>query len=279
MRDDSPTGGPSLFIELCVTFKAFTDRRLCVLLHDAVAHHSTALAPLTHTHSWDNRNNSNDLSVIIDEWFPWQPEQWWQCVISVRRKITHSHSPHVLLIALIGLKNHGGIYFGRIQASGMTSVKTWRVLFWICLWVWQRHEWRPKRPDWWIYSVICHQELGERGKSAFYQGRVAQAIVDVIKENGGVLTLEDLGSHDSEVMSPVSTPYKVRSVTLGADCICRLRTHLAKGTYCVFRGCGCGSLLQTARDWLRCCCSTSWRTSLSEVLREFDRKSFGSWML
>ncbi|MED6260258.1 hypothetical protein ATANTOWER_010108 [Ataeniobius toweri] len=52
------------------------------------------------------------------------------------------------------------------------------------------------------------KELGERGKPAFYQGRVAQAIVDVINQNGGVMTLEDLSSHDSEVVSPISTEYK-----------------------------------------------------------------------
>lgn len=53
------------------------------------------------------------------------------------------------------------------------------------------------------------QELGEHGKPAFYQGRVAQAIVDVISQNGGVMTLEDLSSHDSEVVAPISTEYKV----------------------------------------------------------------------
>ncbi|XP_026179477.1 glutathione hydrolase-like YwrD proenzyme isoform X2 [Mastacembelus armatus] len=42
------------------------------------------------------------------------------------------------------------------------------------------------------------KKLGEEGKPAFYQGRVAQAIVDVIKQHGGVMTLEDLSSHDSE---------------------------------------------------------------------------------
>lgn len=56
----------------------------------------------------------------------------------------------------------------------------------------------------------CLQELGERGKPAFYQGRVAQAIVDVIRQHGGVMTLDDLGGHDSEVISPISTEYKVR---------------------------------------------------------------------
>ncbi|XP_005805284.1 uncharacterized protein LOC102228901 [Xiphophorus maculatus] len=52
------------------------------------------------------------------------------------------------------------------------------------------------------------KELGEQGKPGFYQGRVAQAIVDVINQNGGVMTLEDLSSHDSEVVSPISTDYK-----------------------------------------------------------------------
>lgn len=55
------------------------------------------------------------------------------------------------------------------------------------------------------------QELGEGGKQSFYQGRVAQAIVDVIHQNGGVMTLDDLSSHDSEVVTPISTEYKVRS--------------------------------------------------------------------
>ncbi|CAJ1061134.1 glutathione hydrolase-like YwrD proenzyme isoform X3 [Xyrichtys novacula] len=52
------------------------------------------------------------------------------------------------------------------------------------------------------------REIGERGKPAFYQGRVAQAIVDVINQNGGVMTLDDLSSHDSEVVTPISTEYK-----------------------------------------------------------------------
>lgn len=52
------------------------------------------------------------------------------------------------------------------------------------------------------------RELGEGGKAAFYQGRVAQAIVDVINQNGGIMTLDDLSGHDSEVMTPISTEYK-----------------------------------------------------------------------
>ncbi|KAM9849023.1 glutathione hydrolase-like YwrD proenzyme [Aulostomus maculatus] len=52
------------------------------------------------------------------------------------------------------------------------------------------------------------KELGQHGKPAFYQGRVARAIIDVISQHGGVMTLDDLSSHDSEIITPISTEYK-----------------------------------------------------------------------
>lgn len=67
---------------------------------------------------------------------------------------------------------------------------------------------------------MCRQELGERGKPAFYQGRVAQAIVEIINRNGGVMTLDDLSSHDSEVITPISTEYKVRSANIDSHSVC-----------------------------------------------------------
>ena len=54
------------------------------------------------------------------------------------------------------------------------------------------------------------QLLGQQGKAGFYSGGVAEAIVDVIRENGGVMTPEDLGSHDSQEITPISTDYKVQ---------------------------------------------------------------------
>lgn len=67
------------------------------------------------------------------------------------------------------------------------------------------------------------QELGECGKAPFYEGRVAAAIVDVIRENGGVMTLEDLKSHNSEVISPIGTRYKVSvSRVLLCYCLCNM---------------------------------------------------------
>lgn len=43
------------------------------------------------------------------------------------------------------------------------------------------------------------------------------------------MTLDDLSSHDSEIITPISTEYKVKSVTLDAEFICILITCLADG--------------------------------------------------
>src|SRR5215216_3561877 len=46
------------------------------------------------------------------------------------------------------------------------------------------------------------------GSSAFYQGEIAEAIVGVIKEAGGCLSLEDLTSHTSTWEQPISVTYR-----------------------------------------------------------------------
>ena len=75
------------------------------------------------------------------------------------------------------------------------------------------------------------REIGENGKKGFYEGRIAQAIVDgkrlafstlfnmcicwillnwiciVLKEKGGLLELSDLSSHVSELVDPISYTY------------------------------------------------------------------------
>jgi gamma-glutamyltranspeptidase/glutathione hydrolase len=46
------------------------------------------------------------------------------------------------------------------------------------------------------------------GKSAFYQGEIAEAIVSVIKEAGGCMSAEDLASHVSTWEEPISVTYR-----------------------------------------------------------------------
>lgn len=51
------------------------------------------------------------------------------------------------------------------------------------------------------------RELCKKGKSGFYEGRVAEAIVEVIKGRGGVMSMEDLKRHGetgSEMVDPIS---------------------------------------------------------------------------
>ena len=46
------------------------------------------------------------------------------------------------------------------------------------------------------------------GKSAFYQGPIAEAIVGVIKDAGGCMSLDDLASHTSTWEEPISVNYR-----------------------------------------------------------------------
>ena len=48
----------------------------------------------------------------------------------------------------------------------------------------------------------------EGGKSAFYQGMIAEAIASVIQQTGGCLTVEDLAAHTSTWEQPISTTYR-----------------------------------------------------------------------
>lgn len=49
--------------------------------------------------------------------------------------------------------------------------------------------------------------LAEHGKDGFYKGRVAEAIVEVIKSKGGVMELEDLEKHTSAFVEPIKYTY------------------------------------------------------------------------
>ncbi|KAL7680878.1 putative nucleophile aminohydrolase [Plasmopara halstedii] len=52
----------------------------------------------------------------------------------------------------------------------------------------------------------CLEEIGHDGKKAFYEeGRIAQAILNAVKEKKGLMALEDLASHKSLMVTPIST--------------------------------------------------------------------------
>ncbi len=53
-----------------------------------------------------------------------------------------------------------------------------------------------------------YKKLIEGGRDAFYKGDIARTIADYIKEQGGFLSYEDMASHTSEWVEPVSTNYR-----------------------------------------------------------------------
>lgn len=50
--------------------------------------------------------------------------------------------------------------------------------------------------------------IAEGGRSAFYQGEIAEAITSVIQESGGCMKLDDLASHVSTWEQPISVDYR-----------------------------------------------------------------------
>ncbi|KEP55717.1 lincomycin-condensing protein lmbA [Rhizoctonia solani 123E] len=49
--------------------------------------------------------------------------------------------------------------------------------------------------------------LVSEGKKGFYTGRIAEAIVELIKGNGGVMELNDLAEHDTDFVEPIKYTY------------------------------------------------------------------------
>jgi gamma-glutamyltranspeptidase / glutathione hydrolase len=49
--------------------------------------------------------------------------------------------------------------------------------------------------------------IAEGGKNAYYQGKIAEGIVDIIREAGGCMSLEDLAQHHSTWEQPISINY------------------------------------------------------------------------
>ncbi len=50
--------------------------------------------------------------------------------------------------------------------------------------------------------------IAEGGRDVFYKGEIARTIAKFMKEQGGFISLEDLASHTSEWVDPVSTNYR-----------------------------------------------------------------------
>ena len=58
------------------------------------------------------------------------------------------------------------------------------------------------------YLAKTFRLLAEHGKAGFYEGPVADAIIDIVQASGGVMTHDDLKQHTSTFDTPISVNYK-----------------------------------------------------------------------
>ncbi|REE83507.1 gamma-glutamyltranspeptidase/glutathione hydrolase [Lutibacter oceani] len=58
------------------------------------------------------------------------------------------------------------------------------------------------------YLATTYSKIAKEGRDAFYKGAIARTIVNFIKEQGGFLSYNDLATHKSEWVQPVSVNYR-----------------------------------------------------------------------
>ena len=117
------------------------------------------------------------------------------------------------------------------------------------------------RPNVLIFLLLYSQELAKGGKKAFYEGRIADAIVEAVKRNGGVMTSQDLKNHVSTFETPINTVYKgvrlweIPPNTQGIvalEALNILKGFNLKGNNVNFTTkCNCISFVTTSWYWLR----------------------------
>ena len=74
--------------------------------------------------------------------------------------------------------------------------------------------------------------LAEQGKDGFYKGRIATAIVELIKSKGGVMELEDLAKHETSFVEPIKYTYggEVTVYEVSRDTLVALNTNNVSST-------------------------------------------------
>jgi gamma-glutamyltranspeptidase/glutathione hydrolase len=50
--------------------------------------------------------------------------------------------------------------------------------------------------------------IGSGGKDAYYKGEIAKAVVEAVRQGGGVMATDDLAAHESTWVEPISTTYR-----------------------------------------------------------------------
>lgn len=62
------------------------------------------------------------------------------------------------------------------------------------------------------------EAIGHHGAEAFYRGELGHALVEEVRRNGGILTLEDLASYRAREVPPLVTEHRGHRVATLADC-------------------------------------------------------------
>ncbi|WVQ74298.1 gamma-glutamyltransferase [Cryptococcus sp. DSM 104548] len=74
----------------------------------------------------------------------------------------------------------------------------------------------PKAGDFFDNPALAEtlRTVAKEGKKGFYEGRIGTAIVEALQSRGGLMTPQDLASHTSEFVTPISYTYGPEKLTI-----------------------------------------------------------------
>jgi gamma-glutamyltranspeptidase/glutathione hydrolase len=58
------------------------------------------------------------------------------------------------------------------------------------------------------YLANTFREIAKNGKKGFYEGKIAEEIVKILRNFGSVMTMEDMREHHSTFEDPISVNYR-----------------------------------------------------------------------
>jgi gamma-glutamyltranspeptidase/glutathione hydrolase len=72
----------------------------------------------------------------------------------------------------------------------------------------------PAAGEWMVMPELARtfRALAEAGKSGFYEGRIAKAVVDTLRAHGGTMSEADLAAHTSTFDEPISARFRGKTV-------------------------------------------------------------------
>jgi len=156
----------------------------------------TGAAPLRLVRADDDGGNSVTVPGIVDAWQT-MSHQWGRLplatLLAPAVKIAHDGMRPGPRLAETFQRYSGRLVRGGAAAWPMLTAPAGSIV---------------RQPE--LAALLA--DIGRRGRAAFYEGPIAEGIVEAVHQGGGVLDAADLALHGTVIAAPVTTTWRGRKV-------------------------------------------------------------------